>query len=314
MKKLIKALRIIIINVIILVIIDFLFFLYFIASSQQMPNNIKDIVERYKSSSNIIPLEKVCKEKESSNYFRDFIKKSEKQPILIFGCSFGYGFLLEPEQSFSYKLSQYTNRSIYNRSISSLGIQYFPYILEHYNLENTIKDPQYIIFVMIDNHAYRLYREIMNVDEPYLDILYENKEGSLQERNVWYWFIFKSAILREINLQLVNYLYKNRNHDEVFDFIKAHFLKAKEIINKKFPNSKIVILKYEENENSWIFNSPRWQELSQNGFIVLDTYDLTGLHLYENKYRIPNDPHPNELAWDLLTPKIVEKLGLKEEK
>lgn len=310
MKKLIRALWIIFINIIILLIMDCLFFLYVDAKTEYTVNGIKEGIERYKESSNIIHFNQIYKERENSKYFRDFIKENGKQPILIFGCSFGYGSLLKPEESFSYKLSKYTNRSVYNRSLPSLGIQYFPYIMEHYNLENTIKDPEYIFFIMIDDHINRLYSKTMTFGRQYFNVLYKKKENFLKEEKVWYSLIFKSAILRDIYHRSAYYLYKNKDHDEIFDFMKAHFLKAKEIAEKKFPNSKIIILKYEGNEDSWIFNSPRWEELSQNGFIVLDTYDLTGLHLYENKYRIPNDLHPNELAWDLLTPKIVEKLGL----
>lgn len=308
MKKLLIISAILISNVVLLLILDCLFFCFIDGKRENF--DFQTSFNRYKQFQNIVYFDKVYKEKEDNNYFRDFVKNNSKSPILIFGCSFGYGYLLEAEQSFSYKLSEYTERSIYNRSISSLGIQYFPYIMEHYNVEKDVKNPEYIIFVMIDNHLYRLYREIMDVSEPYVDILYKQKKTTLEEKKLPYSILFKSAIIRYINVQFVKYIYEKRNHDKIFDFMKAHFIKAKEIAKTKFPNSKIVILQYEENPDSWIFYNPRWKEMTDEGFIVINSYDLTKEHLYEKQYRIENDVHPNEKAWDLLVPKLVERLKL----
>lgn len=308
MKKFLKFILILLINITLLLFIDYLFFYYIETKKENL--GFKESIEIYKKCTHIINLDELYNENEKNNYFRDFEKKTTKKPILIFGCSFGYGFLLEPEQSVSYKLSEYTGRSVFNRSMSGLGIQYVPYIVEHYNLEKTINNPEYIIFIFIDNHLYRLYREIMDIDYPYLDILYKENEKILEERKPIYSFLFKSSIIRYINLNLILYMYNKKNQDEIFDFMKAHFLKMKSILNKKFPNSKLVILQYEENENSWIFNNPRWNELRDEGFIIINSYELTNEHLFEEKYRIPNDVHPNEKAWDLLVPKLAERLEL----
>ena len=85
---------------------------------------------------------------------------------------------------------------------------------------------------------------------------------------------------------------------------------AKDLKKKKFPNSKLVILKYEECYAPDIFYTERWNELEDEGFIVLDTHNLTGEHLFQNKYKLEDDCHPNELAWDIITPKVVEALNL----
>ena len=308
MKKICTFILIVIINLILLLLIDYGFFYYIEFKRQNI--SFTESIEKYIKFTHIIDIDESYLDKVNNNYFRDFKKESSKRSILIFGCSFGYGYLLKPEQSLSYKLSEHTGRSVFNRSISSLGIQYVPYIAEHYNIEKTISNPEYIIFVMIDNHLYRLYREIMNIDEPYFDILYQYNGKILEERKPIYSFLFKSSIIRYINLNLILYMYNKKNQDEIFDFMKAHFLKMKSILNKKFPNSKLVILQYEENENSWIFNNPRWNELRDEGFIIINSYELTNEHLFEEKYRIPNDVHPNEKAWDLLVPKLVERLEL----
>ena len=308
MKKICTFILIVIINLILLLLIDYSFFYYIEFKRQNI--SFKESIEKYIRCTNIIDIDESYLDKANNNYFRDFKKESSKRSISIFGCSFGYGYLLKPEQSLSYKLSEHTGRSVFNRSISSLGIQYVPYIVEHYDLEKIVNDPEYIIFILIDNHLYRLYREIMDIDDPHIDILYKENKNILEERRPFYSFLFKSAIIRYINVKLINYLYNKKDKDKIFDFMKAHFLKMKSILNKKFPNSKLVILQYEENENSWIFNNPRWNELRDEGFIIINSYELTNEHLFEEKYRIPNDVHPNEKAWDLLVPKLVERLEL----
>lgn len=308
MKKILFTLIIIAVNIFLILVIDCLFFCYMDSKINHL--RFQESFSRYKNLSRIIYFDEVYKEKLNTNYFRDYKTSTEKRPILIFGCSFGYGFLLSPEQSFSYKLSEYTKRSVYNRSVSSLGIQYFPYILEHYNLENEVKNPEYIIFVLIDNHLYRLYREIMGIDEPYVDILYKSDKNVLKERTLPYAFLFKSAIIRYLNVISVWNNYLHKSNDETFDFMKQHFFKAKNLAHEKFPDAKIVIFHYEDNSDSWLLNTKRWKELEDEGFIIINSYNITGVHLYEEQYKIKNDVHPNEKAWDLIVPKLTQRLKL----
>ncbi len=316
-KKLIIFISILVVNIFIFFLIDFSFYYVYLLKNERK-YNFNEYIKRYKQDFKIILFDEVYRKKSETNYFRDFItnENTGKNPILIFGCSFGYGYLLNDEQSFSYKLSKYTGRSVYNRSISSLGIQYFPYIMEHYNLEKEIKNPEYIIYVMINNHVYRLYRQIMNTTEPYLDIMYKIdiiggktglKEITLPKK---FKYIYFFPIIRDFNVRLIGFLFGKSDKDRNFDFTKLHFLEAQKIVKKKFPNAKIIILLYEEDSNCPYLETPRWQELKKEGFIVINSYELTNVHLYEDKYKILNDPHPNEKAWDIIVPALTKRLNL----
>ena len=53
------------------------------------------------------------------------------------------------------------------------------------------------------------------------------------------------------------------------------------------------------------------KELEDNGFIVISTKDLTDVNLKIPKYTMQDNNHPTEEAWNLLTPLIIKKLGLK---
>lgn len=64
------------------------------------------------------------------NMRKPFGTQYKKEPIAVFGCSYAYGYKLKEEQSFGYKLSEYTKRPVYNRAYSGLGIQHMLYQLE----------------------------------------------------------------------------------------------------------------------------------------------------------------------------------------
>ena len=46
---------------------------------------------------------------------------SDKNPVLIMGCSFAFGNELTSEQSLMGKIAKYTERPVYNRSMLALG-------------------------------------------------------------------------------------------------------------------------------------------------------------------------------------------------
>ena len=48
-------------------------------------------------------------------------KNSEKRPIVLFGCSHTYGTNLGEKETFSYQLSNYTGRTVYNFAIPGAG-------------------------------------------------------------------------------------------------------------------------------------------------------------------------------------------------
>lgn len=243
--------------------------------------------------------------------YRDALKpKSNKRPILIFGCSFAYGDKLEFEQSLSYKLAKLTDRSVYNRAVSSTGLQYFLYMLQHFEIQKEVNNPEYIIFVMIDHHLFRLIRPYWGYTEPIIEIRYKNVDGKLKEYRNKFYKLGKSTLYRTLSYRFNDFIFNHTSDDEKFDFMKLYYEEAIEIIKNKFPNSKIIILHYEENKDHFLAHTKRWNELADDGFIVLDSYTLTGEHLSELQYKIENDVHPNEKAIDILSKALVKELKL----
>ena len=76
-------------------------------------------------------------------------------------------------------------------------------------------------------------------------------------------------------------------------------------MQKHWKNTKYVVYFYDYEQNYDLLKS----KLEKENFIIIDNKDLTQEDLTTEKYMFA-DYHPKEAAWDLLTPKLIEKLGI----
>lgn len=88
------------------------------------------------------------------------------------------------------------------------------------------------------------------------------------------------------------------------------FRESKKIINSYYPNAKTVVLVY-HNDTDEFYDKELFEKLEQDGFIILDTIKLTG-KTFTQAERIDDGFHPNENAWNILTPKIITALNLQK--
>ncbi len=260
--------------------------------------------------------------------FLDFKGNKEDKSIILFGCSFAYGAFLEDSDTFAYKLSMQTGRTVYKRALCTMGFGQMLYLSESETLYNSLNDkPEYAIYVYIPDHLFRSCHYKYGVSSDYGDnyyLSYVLKSGKLEEKTPFINYLNSMSIFHDISKNIFC-SYKNyaTNEKENFDFIKAHFTKAKNNLQKVYPNLKFVIIKYAFNDNNpdfydkdsseyanmISFNSKRWKELEDEGFIVLDVKKLTGIDVNDEKYQLP-DKHPNAKAWDIITPKVIDALKL----
>ena len=234
------------------------------------------------------------------------------RPIVIFGCSYAYGYNLEQTQTFSYKLAKLTKRPVYNQAYTGWGIQHMLYQSKLPDLYNKIKTPEYVIYIFIPDHLRRLYLMSFgpwNILSDEFNIRYKDVNGHLEEiknDNVFTNQFKRLYLVNEIQNKLAsNYARDEKNKEEVFNFALKHFVESKNEMQKHWKDTKYIILFYDDNYNSTKFKT----SLNKAGYIVIDTSDLTNEKLNSEKYLQPNI-HPTEAAWDLLTPLIAEKLKL----
>lgn len=241
-----------------------------------------------------------------------------KKSIIIFGCSFAFGELLEDNQTISYKLSNITKRNIFNFGMNACGIQHMLSLLQNEVLYKYIKqDPEYIIYVYIPDHLYRLKENIFPAPMTTngINLQYKLINNTLMPDKKPFNMFSKTFIIKSLYYQFD----LNRNietkEQKYNNFILANelFLESKRILQEKYPDIKFVILNYEcEDDSPENIELPfMWDVLKQEGFIIINSSDLIGRKFkYYSEDTADDDYHPSEKAWNLLVPKLIERLNL----
>lgn len=231
-----------------------------------------------------------------------------KKPIVIFGCSYAYGYNLSAEQTLSYKLANAAKRPVYNRAWIGWGIQHMLYQAQYEKLYEQIQEPEYVIYLYINDHLRRLYLmsfAAWNLLEEEPNLRYKEKNDKLiliQNKN---------PILRQIKrLYLTNklhtlYVEKHllKNQEKCYNFALKHFVEAKSEMQKHWKDTKYIVLFYNDNTDNKDFKA----ELEKNGYIIIDSSELTNQNLEDSMYMMPNY-HPTEAAWDLIAETLAKKL------
>lgn len=246
-----------------------------------------------------------------------------KPSVILFGCSFVESSFLQDNETFGYKLSQKTNRTVYNRGFSGFGISQMVWqTKENAFYENINSEPEYAIYVYILDHLRRIYESKYGHINVYLS--YEpqinNNETYLIEKNPLSLQFNRFYTIRYImkNFIFTKYL-SEANNDKNFDLIKLYFKEARRELQKRYPNIKFIILKHpsglkgispnEIYSLGYSYTTPRWKELEDDGFIIYDLKDRLNIDITEDKYTFP-DGHPNIKAWDIITDKLTKDLNM----
>lgn len=231
-------------------------------------------------------------------------KKSNKRPVILFGCSFTYGSFLNDNQTFSYKLSNYTNRTVYNKGIGGAGVPLMYYFLKSTNIKKDIPDAEFIIYTFIGDHLCRLFKyrswplgtQSMIKYKIINDKLIEEKPFST---------LFQSTYMSKLwEEDYANFLCDHKQYKKIFyALMDASMKEAKE----KYPGVKFVFFVYGYNSDKELID-----ELKNRGFIVIYFSDLQipARELSKDKYYGIDHAHPSEAAWDLIVPRLSKKLNM----
>ena len=234
------------------------------------------------------------------------------KPIVFFGCSYTFGMDLPKEATLPYKLAYLAKRPTYNRAYQGWGVQHMLYQTKLPKLYEQIPEPEYVIYTHMNDHPRRLYiltfmaGHMLNED---FNLRYKEKNGELieiQNKNNFLNFVKRLYITNEIyHFYVKHFVLSKNNLKNVYDFELKHFIESKKEMQKHWKNTKYVVLFYDKMYDDEYLKD----KLKQDGFIVINIYELTTEDLTDKKYTI-RDYHPNEAAWDLITPKVIEALKL----
>lgn len=255
-------------------------------------------------------------------YFRTLEQdNANKKSIALLGCSFTYGDSLSDEETFSHQLYEKTKGyDIYNWGICGAGIQHMLYLLKDIKVLNEIKNPpEYVIYTYIPSHIERIrYYYFTENTSNFIAITskFDSHKNIVLEKDVFFpkpfykTFIMKLLFDLKSKYEKINETkYFNENKEMLYQIL----LQTKQIINNKYPQTKFVILIYDENPSNdfHFYMKDYFDKLQQNGFIIIKVDDLIGAE-QKNKERQKDGFHPNAQAWNLIVPKLIEKLNLQK--
>ena len=243
----------------------------------------------------------------------DGLEYKNKIPVIIFGCSFAYGAFLKNSQTFSRKLSQILKRPVFNRAIPGGSFQQMYMQTIQDKLYEEIPYSDTIIYVMMQDHYRRLKVRNFEVLEPWEGPVFKIKNKKLfhlSRNSIIINYLRNSYISRHFNHVLTNKYIKNtKNSQKLTDEVLLYFLESRRELKKHYGNDlKFYVIFYSNITYSDILK----KKLEYYGFKTISTDELTNQDLNSPKYVIPNDGHPSEAAWDLLTPLIIEKMNEKK--
>ena len=237
-----------------------------------------------------------------------------KGDIITIGCSFVYGHYIEDEDTLAYKLQESTKRRVYNLGYRGTGIQHVLWQIENTDFfKRDDINPEYVIYVFISDHMRRMYANYLLESSREKYLRYKLKNNKLVP-NKWLEKEFLDYIkVFRISKKINDLMYILKSNDTKFDFYKLHIERAKKSLNKKYPNTKFVIVIYNPNLDTHKlppFRTTRWKELENEGFIIIDFSGPEYEYLEEEEYLSGDGHHPSGKAWDALVPIIKEKLNL----
>ena len=241
----------------------------------------------------------------------DGLEYKDKTPIVVFGCSYAFGQYLNYNQTFSYKLAHKLKRPVYNRAISGGSFQHMYLQSTSESLYNTIPAPDTVIYIMIQDHYRRsMVNYFQNTDMhimPHYSIK-NNKLTADNYNNKLLMFIKSLYITRHLNhIYADRYISNKKNSEKITDNAVLYLSKSRRNFEEKWhAKPRFIVILYED----WdiMYKEELRKKLEDNGFVVLETKDITNEDLRIEKYQMQDNHHPSEQAWDMLVPKIAELL------
>ena len=316
-KNIKKILLIIFLNLIILILLFFIcdYFVY------KTYINIYKTIPPYDIENfhyEIITKKRVLKRELKT--FRNWLRKPDglqyknksKHSIVLFGCSYAYGEGLSQEQTLSYKLAKYLKTPVYNRALSWGNLQemWYQVAAEGKSIYPSPLADTYIYLMMYD-HYNRMYSFFtIYTRRQYLNYIDKNNNLTTQiQRTPIESFLKASYLYRHIdNMILHKYLQNPKNKDEIINRAVKYIVNSKkELENQNGKDIKFIVIFYDNIDIK--YEKELIEQLHKNNIHTIRTKDLTKENLKNIKYTISNkDKHPNENAWNLLTPLIAREI------
>ena len=239
-------------------------------------------------------------------------RNNNKPPIILFGCSFTYGFGLNKAETFSRKLADYTNRTVINRGANGTGISFMYYQLNDEEIsKNFPQNTEYVIYTLIPDHFERLfrYRSWILAKQFLLRYKLDGDNNLVKEKikNPLIHSLFTSIILEEFIEKV-----KAADIEAEINLANRLFEESYKKIREQMPNAKFIILylknsKDSDNMDTFVSNL---ENIDKENIRVIYINELIPDIAKDRDCWIEDNEHPSAKAWDKIVPVLSKQLGL----
>lgn len=249
------------------------------------------------------------------NFRQPIINNDAQNGIILMGCSFANGYSLPENKNFESFLNKSLikkNYNIYNVSVPGGCQKEALYLLKSNIISNFIKKYQpnigksEFIYTYIYQQKNRLFYNDRMFVPSYKEVDSSTGEKLVLQRNTIFqqcqtvnflkrWFILK-------HFSNINYCQNYGNK-----LVLLYFEELNSEIKKQFKNSELVVFVFDGEKSDFAI----WENLRKEGINVIFLSELTDKKIYAApEYTIADGWHPNEKAWELVSPLIAKKLNL----
>lgn len=238
---------------------------------------------------------------------------SKTNYALFFGCSIGFGFGLEDNQTLAYQVQeQAPNTNSYNFCISATGTNHMLAQFQYRDLSKQVAEKDgcgYYIFFW--DHIYRAIGTMHRYTEwLHLAPYYEMKDGKLVRNKLfkdgrpfvsgWYERLYQTNIVKYFEADLP--LKLNETH---FDLVTEMVLETKKAYEKQFGNDKFYLVFYP----NYVAYTPEEMRIFKSYLTKkkIKFIDLSHTIKYYGKYTLGGDSHPNAETNKLMAKYLLQK-------
>lgn len=238
---------------------------------------------------------------------------SKTNYALFFGCSIGFGYGLEDDQTLAYQVQEQSpNTNSYNFCISATGTNHMLAQFQYRDLSKQVAEKDgcgYYIFFW--DHIYRAIGTMHRYTEwlhtaPY----YEMKDGKLVRNKLFkdgrpfisgmYERLYQTNIVKYFEADLP--LKLNETH---FDLVSEMVLETKKEYEKQFGNDKFYLVFYP----NYVAYTPEEMRIFKSYLTKkkIKFIDLSKVITYQGKYTLGGDSHPNAETNKLIANYLLQK-------
>nr|WP_294861245.1 hypothetical protein [uncultured Fluviicola sp.] len=239
---------------------------------------------------------------------------SKTDYAIFFGCSIGFGFGLEDNQTLPYQVQQQSpNTNSYNFCISATGTNHMLAELQYRDLSKQVAEKDgcgYYIFFW--DHIYRAIGTMHRYTEwLHLGPYYEMKDKKLVRNKLFkdgrpfisscYERLYQTNIVKYFKTDLP--LKLNERH---FDLVSEMVLESKKVYEKQFGNDKFYLVFYP----NYVTYTPEEMRIFKS-FLTkkkIKFIDLSKVIIYQGKYTLGGDSHPNAETNKLIANILLQRV------